>query len=432
MKTTRKDLSPTKVQLTITLDEKELTDGEQVALVQLAKKVKVSGFREGNVPASVAKKHVDPVQLAQEAADSAVSKAVAEAFTTADIQALERPQVEVVKYEPGKELEFTAEADIIPAVKLGEYKKLSLPKQDAVKIKDADIAEVTDRIREQLAEKKEVTRKAKSGDETTIDFVGKKNGEAFDGGAGNDYDLKLGSNSFIPGFEEAIVGHSAGDEFTIPLTFPSDYHVADLAGQDVTFDVTLKKVQEVALPELDDELAAKAGPFTSAKELTDDIERELTHRAEQEQADTMRDDLVQQLVTKSDVPVPDVLVQDQLQSIEQDMTQNLMYQGMTFDMWLQSKNYKDKDEWIEKEAKALATQRVQSGLVLSQLSKAENVQATNEELAERINAMKMQYANNPDMAKRFDEPDVQREIANRLLTEKTIDMLVSTNTKKSK
>lgn len=429
MKTTVDQLSDTKVKLTITLDKTELADAQQVALTKLATNLKVPGFRKGKVPASVAAKHVDPNQLAEETADNALSKAVATAFTSHDIRALERPHVEIVTFEPNQKLEFTAEAQVIPQIKLADYKKLKAPKQTAVKIGDAEIKEVTDRIQAQLADKESVDRAAKTDDEVLIDFVGKKDDEAFDGGSANDQTLMLGSNSFIPGFEEAIVGHTPGESFEIPLTFPSDYHVASLADAAVVFEVTLKEVRQVVLPELNDELAAKAGPFTSKDELVDDIRRELTARAEQTQKDELRDALVEQLVEASQVPVPDVLRDDQLKSIEQDMSQNLMYQGMTLENWLESKGYASKEDWIEKEASKLAEQRVKAGLVLSELSKAADIQASSDELKDRINTLQAQYANNPDMAKRFSEPEIQREVANQLLTEKTIDHLVALNTK---
>lgn len=429
MKTTVENLSETKVKLTITLDKAELAEAEQVALTKLASNLKVPGFRKGKVPIGVAAKHVDPNLLAQETADNALSKAVATAFTSHDIRALERPQVEVGRFEPGEKLEFTAEAEIIPKIKLGDYKKLKAPKQSTVKISDEEVSEVTERIRSQLAEKKAVERAAKIGDEVIIDFLGKKGGEAFDGGSGDNQSLTLGSNSFIPGFEAGVVSHKPGEKFDLPLKFPADYHVASLAGKDVVFEVTLKEVHEIVLPELNDELAAKAGPFTSADELTEDIRRELTARAEQENQDKLRDSLVEQLIVVSSVPVPAVLRADQLKSIEQDMSQNLIYQGMTLDNWLQSKNYKSKEEWVEKEAGPLAETRVKAGLVLSELSKQAKIEASSDELKQRISALQSQYANNPEMAKRFDEAEIQREVANQLLTEKTIDHLVEVNTK---
>lgn len=425
----RDSVSDTRVKLTITLDKSELADGEAVALNKLAKEVSAPGFRKGKVPADVARKHINPEALAQGTLENAISKAVAEAFTSEDIRALERPEVEVTKFVPGQEAEFTAEADIIPPVKLGNYKKLSAPKAKAKQIEKADVEDTIGRIKQQLAEKKPVERAAKMGDEAVIDFVGKKDGEAFEGGSGNDYPLTLGSNSFIPGFEEKIVGKKPGESFDIDVTFPEDYHAKDLAGQAVVFETTLKELKEVVEPEESDELAAKAGPFTTMDELRADIERELKAQAEREHEEAVRDHYVEQLVAASEVPVPAVLRQDQVEAIERDMTQNLMYQGLTMDQYVQQKGYKSKDEWLEKEVNDLADSRVKAGLALSELSKAENITSTNQELAERVAAMKEQYAKQPEMAKRFDEEQVQHELANRILTEKTIDHLVALNSK---
>lgn len=429
MKTTVKHLSDSRVLVTVTIDKTGLADAEQVALKKLSRTVKVPGFRKGHVPLNVAAKHVDPMSLSQETLENALSKAVAEAFLTEDLQALERPEVEVKKFVPGDLLEFTAEADVLPKVTLGDYKKLKAT-SPTIKIEKQDIDDVLDRIRSGFAEKNPVTRAAKMGDEVTIDFVGKKGDKAFDGGTASDYKLALGSQSFIPGFEEAIVGHKSGDAFDIPLEFPKDYHAKDLAGQKVVFAVTVKAIDESVLPELNDEFAAKVGEFTDMKGLLEDIKKELTAQKTREADDALKDDLVKQLTEASKVTAPAVLVEDQLRSIEQDLTQNLMYQGGSFEQYLESKGYKDKDEWIEKEAREAAESRVKAGLVLAELSKVEKVESTSEELAERINVYKQQYGNSPEMAKRFDEPEIQRSIANELLTSKTVDRLVELNTKK--
>lgn len=426
----RENISPTRVKLTVSLDKSALADAEAVALTKLAKSVKAPGFRKGKVPVTVAKKHIEPAHLAQETLENAVSKAVAEAFADQNLQALERPEVEVTKYEHDAELEFTAEGDVMPEVSLGDYKKLKLDVQPARKILKKDVEDTLLRIKQQLATKESVDRAAKNGDEVVIDFVGKKDGKPFDGGAGQQYPLTLGSKSFIPGFEDALVGVKAGQETDVKLSFPDDYHVADLAGAPVVFEVKVHEVKQVVLPEDSDELAAKTGPFTSMDELRADIKRELKNQADQEHQDALRDAAVAALVKASKAPVPAVLKQDQLQAIERDMTQNLMYQGVTLEQWLEQKGYANRQEWIDKEAAELAESRVQAGLVLAELSKAEQITATNEELAERLQAMKDQYAKQPDMAKRFDEPEVQRDMANRLLTEKTVDRLVELNTKK--
>ena len=428
MKSSITHVSDTRVKLTVTLDPEELEAARQVALKKLSNTVKVPGFRKGHVPLAVAAKHIDPNVLSQETLENALSRSVAEAYIEANLQALERPEVEITKYVPESELEFTAEADVLPQVKLGDYKKLTAKKIVATVTPD-DVDDVVQRIRKGFVKKKAVKRAAQMGDEVTIDFVGKRNGQAFDGGTGSDYPLELGSNSFIPGFEEALVGVKTGDKKDVPLTFPADYHAKDLAGQEVVFEVTVKKVSENELPELNDELAAKAGPFTSLQELTDDIKKEIAAQKEREATDKLKDELVQQLVAKSKVAVPASLRDDQIRSLEQDLTQNLMYQGISFDQYLEGKGYADRDAWVKAEAEEAADNRIKAGLVLAELSKELKIEATADELADSLNQYRQQYANQPDMAKRFDEPEVQREVANRLITEKTVDALVKLNTK---
>jgi len=428
MKTTVKHLSDTRVLVTITLGAAELEAAEQVALKKLAKNVKVDGFRKGHVPIAMIKKNVDPNELGQETVENALSRAVAEAYLAEDLQALERPEVEIKKFVPGESLEFTAEGDVLPKVTLGDYKKLKAEKKVKAVVK-ADVEDTIERIRKGFANKEETNAAAKDGDEVIIDFVGKKDGVAFDGGTGEDYPLTLGSKSFIPGFEEALVGLKAGGKKDVELTFPEDYHAKELAGQKVVFETTVKKVNAVKLPKVDDEFAAKVGPFTSPEELREDIKKEITAQREREANDTLKDDLVKQLVEKSKVSVPAVLREDQIRSIEMDLQQNLMYQGLSFEQYLENRGFADRDAWVKEEAEEAADNRIKAGLVLAELSKELKVEASADELAEHINVYKQQYANNPEMAKRFDEPEAQREIANRLITEKTVDELVKLNTK---
>ena len=426
MKTTVTHESDTRVKVVVAADHAELAAAEQVALKRLAKTIKVNGFRTGHVPLEIVKKHTDSNALAQETLDAALNRAVAEAFLNNDLQVLARPEVEIKKYVPGELLEFTAEADVLPEVKLGDYKKLKA-KKAAVNVDKKEIDEVIQRIQKGLSEKKEVKRAAKLGDEVVIDFVGKKDGEAFQGGTGKDYPLVLGSNSFIPGFEDALVGLKAGDTKDVKLAFPKDYHAKDLAGQDVVFEVTVKKVNSVKLPALDDKFAAKAGPFTSMEDLRKDIKAEIAAQAERKATDDLKDELVKQLVAKSTVSVPSVLRDDQIRSLEQDLRQNLMYRGRTLEQYFEEKGYADRDAWVKAEANDAADARIKAGLVLAQLSKELKIEATADELAAHINAYKQQYANNPKMAKHFDKPEAQREVANRLITEKTIDKLVELN-----
>ena len=428
MKTSVKYLSDTKVAVNVTLGVSELKDAELAALNELGKDIKVPGFRKGKVPVSVVSKNVNPNVLAQKTLESALSKAVADAFISEKLQALDRPEVEVKKFLPGSELEFTAESEVMPKIKIGDYKNLKSTAKK-VSVTKKDIAEITDRLKKGFSSKKTVQRPAKLTDEVNIDFEGKKDGIAFDGGKGEKYDLVLGSNSFIPGFEDGIIGKKTGETFDLKLTFPEDYHADNLKGAEVVFTTTINEIKEVVEPELNDELAAKAGPFKTVEELEDDIKREITKQKETEALEKLKDDLVAELVEKSTVPVPDVLLKDQMKLIEQDTNRNLMYRGMSIDDYIKSLKYKDKNDWLENEVRPIAEKRVKAGLLLAELSKAEKIEATENELLEKINQLGKQYPSE-DMRKHLKTPEVQRDVANRILTEKTVDRLVSLNSKK--
>lgn len=428
MQTKVKKISETKVEVTISLDAQELAKAEEVALVRLSRTTKVKGFREGKVPVSVVKKNVNPQVLQENILDTAINGGVAQAFIKEDLQAIDRPEVDVKKYVPEQSLEFVATAEVLPEVKLGDYKKLT-SKIEKVVVDSKEVDEVIERIKQGFAEKKDVDRKAKEGDDVVIDFVGKKDGVAFDGGAATDHTLTLGSNQFIPGFEEGIVGHKAGEEVVLDLEFPKDYHSEELAGQKVTFEVVIKKVQESIVPEEDDELAKKAGPFENIMQLRAELKAEIKSNKEREASDKLKDDLVQELASKSEVIAPETLVADQMRSIEQDFAQNLLYRGLTLESYIRTSKYKDEDEWRENEVKPTAERRVKGSLVLNALAKAEKITATDEEIDEHIEVHKRQYANNPEVLKQFETEQVKREIANHYILEKTVDRLLSFNAK---
>lgn len=429
MKTSVKNISETKVELTIAVGPSELEAAEQVALKKLSRDIKVPGFRKGKVPISVAEKHVNPAALQEQTLENALSKAVAEAFMSEKLQAIDRPEVDVKKFVPGKELEFTAEAEIIPKVALGDYKKLKT-KREKVEVKDEDIEDIITRIQQNTAAKKDVERAAKLGDEVVIDFVGKKDGEAFDGGTAEGYTLKLGDGQFIPGFEEGVVGHKPGEKFDLELTFPKDYHAKELAGQKVVFETTLRTVFELSLPELDDEFAAKSGPFTSMDELREDIKREVASQREREVEEKYKDALIGELADASKTALPELLIEDQIRSIEQDMSQNLAYRGMTLESYFSAQGFDSKDDWMKKEVRPAAEKRVKAGLVLSELSKELEVDVSREELLEQINIFRQQYGKDAKTAAQFDDPNVHRDIANRMITDKTIAKLVEIVDKK--
>ncbi len=429
MQSTVKNLSKTRIEVNITLGTDELAEAEQVSLVKLARDLKVAGFRKGKVPISVAKKNVDPQKLQEAILDTAVSKAVAKTFIEKGIQAIDRPEVEVTKYVPSDNLEFKATVDILPEVKLGNYKKLKAKRQK-VAIDTKDVDEVIDRILQNFAEKKEVTRKAQEGDEVVIDFIGKKGGVAFDGGTATDHTLKLGTGQFIPGFEEGLVGHKAGEKVDLELEFPKDYHAADLAGAKVIFETTIKKVQETKLPEPTDEIAKQAGPFETFAQLRKDVEAEILANKEREVDGDYKDALIDELVDASEVEAPTALVEGQVERLERDFSQNLLYRGLTIDSYIRTNGFKDEDDWRSKELKPAAERRVKSSMVLNALAKSENISATDKEIDDHVELHKSRYVNDPEALKQFETEEMRSEIANHYVIEKTIDKLVELNQEK--
>ena len=425
MKTKLKNISDVKVELTISLGAEELKAAEQVALTKLAKEVKIEGFRKGKAPLEMVAAQVDPILLNQETLENALSKSVAEAFLKEKVQAINRPEVDVKKFIPGTELEFTATTEIMPKVELGDYKKLGV-KKEAVKVSKKEVKETIDRILKNFAEKKKVEREAKNGDEVIIDFLGKKDGVAFDGGKAEKFPLELGSKSFIPGFEEGLIGKKAGDELSLDLEFPKDYHAKDLAGAKVVFEVKIHEVRENVEPEINEEFLSKLGDFKTKEEFEKQIEEDLKTQKQAEADEKFKDKLVKKLAEVSKVPVPEILLEDQKRSIEMDMQQNLMYSGLSLEDYLERMG-KTREEWLEKDVKEAAEMRVKSGLALAELSKVEKVKSDTKELDARITQLKEQYGNSKEVQKQLSSDDVRRNLANQILTEKTIDLLVEFN-----
>ncbi len=425
MKTKLKNISDVKVELTISLGAEELKAAEQVALTKLAKEVKIEGFRKGKAPLEMVAAQVDPILLNQETLENALSKSVAEAFLKEKVQAINRPEVDVKKFIPGTELEFTATTEIMPKVELGDYKKLGV-KKEAAKVSKKEVKETIDRILKNFAEKKKVEREAKNGDEVIIDFLGKKDGVAFDGGKAEKFPLELGSKSFIPGFEEGLIGKKAGDELSLDLEFPKDYHAKDLAGAKVIFEVKIHEVRENVEPEINEEFLSKLGDFKTKEEFEKQIEEDLKTQKQAEADEKFKDELVKKLAEVSKVPVPEILLEDQKRSIEMDMQQNLMYSGLSLEDYLERMG-KTHEEWLEKDVKEAAEMRVKSGLALAELSKVEKVKSDTKELDDRITQLKEQYGNSKEVQKQLSSDDVRRNLANQILTEKTIDLLVKFN-----
>lgn len=424
MKTKLKKLSDSKVELTVTLDSKDLKPAKEKALEKLAKELKVEGFRKGKVPAEVAKKFIPENDLNAETIDFAVRTTVIEAFKEVSKSPLVLPNVTVTKMVPDEMIEYTATADIVPEVKLGDYKKLGVKKPEA-KVTEKEIKEILDNIATSYADKKAVKKAAALGDEVLIDFVGKKDGEAFKGGSAKDYKLTLGSNTFIPGFEDGIVGHEPGDKFDLKLTFPKDYGVKDLAGAKTVFEVLVKQVNEIKKVPIDDELAKKCGPFKNLSELKADIKKNLEAQNAHKLEEKFKDDLVNALVKKSKVSAPEILINDQMRMIRDDMTRNAAAQGLSFEEFLDT-NHETLENW-EKEAHKIAETRVKASLVLQTLAVEQKINISDELVAAKIAELKDVYKKSPDALKSLKDPNVKMDIKNRMIIEATLDYLVKAN-----
>jgi trigger factor len=424
MKTKLKKLSDSRVELTVTLDAKDLKTASNKAIEKLAKEVRVEGFRKGKVPTEVAKKFIPENDLNAETADIAVRTTVIAAFAENEKSPLVVPNVNVTKYVPGEMMEYTATADIIPDIKLGDYKKLGV-KKEPVKILAKDIQGVLDNIAKSFAEKKAVKRAAKLTDEVIIDFVGKRDGVAFPGGSAKDFHLVLGSMSLIPGFEDGIVGHESGDKFELKLTFPKDYGMKDLAGVKTVFEVLLKQVNEVKTPEINDELAKKVGPFKDLAALKDDIKKNLTLQTEQREGEKYKDALIKALVAKSKIPAPEILISDQMRMIKDDITRNATSQGITFEEYL--KRAGETEEKWEKEARKIAEERVKASLALQTIAVEQKITVSDELVAAKIAELRDVYQKSPEALKSLKDPNVKMDIKNRMIVEKTIDYLVENN-----
>jgi trigger factor len=418
----KKTIEKTSAELTIIAHEADLSPLKQHVLQHFQSRVKVPGFREGKTPLSLVEKNVDQGQFQSEFIEEAISQMYSQAAQEANLRPVGRPEVELKKFVPFTELEFTVKVEVIGETTLGDYKKLKAVKP-SVEVTAEDIKGVIRSLQTRMAEKKDVNRAAKDGDQVWIDFNGVDvKGQPVKGADGKDYPLILGSNTFIPGFEPALVGLSAGEEKTFDTTFPKDYGVKALAGKKVTFTVSVTKVQEVVEPKVDDEFASKVGSFKTVAELKADIKKQLKIEREQQAEREYDNLLVKQLADKSSVDIPESLIEEQIDRIENEEKQNLLYRGQTWEEHLKEEGVTPEEHREQK--REAAAERVKMSIVLSAVAEEENLNVTPEELEVRIQILKGQYQD-AAMQSELDKPENRQDIAARLLTEKTLAKLKS-------
>ncbi|MEK7599979.1 MAG: trigger factor [Patescibacteria group bacterium] len=423
MHITREQLSPTSIKLTVVADQAAIDKLKAEVLAQLSQNAKVPGFREGKAPANLVEKNIDQTALQAEFLDQAVNRFYVHAIESEKLRPVTQPQISLTKFVPYSTMEFTAEVEVVGPIQLPDYKKIKLEQKTAAVTAD-DVNGVIENLRQRGAIKETVTRAAKLGDETNINFKGKdaKTGEPINGTDGADYPLLLGSNSFIPGFEDQLVGLKAGDEKTFTITFPKDYGAEELQSRDVSFEVKVNKVEELKLATLDDAFASTIGPFKTLAELKADIKKQLTAEKQQEAGRAYDNELLEKIAIKSTVDIPKSLVDEEIARMEEEEKRNLVYRGQTWQEHLDEEGI-DAEAHFEKQ-RPQAELRVRGGLVLGEIASQEKITVSPDEVEMRIELLKGQY---PDeaMQAELDKPENIHDIMSRMLTEKTLDKLRS-------
>ncbi|HSD56474.1 MAG TPA: trigger factor [Candidatus Saccharimonadales bacterium] len=428
MQVSKKNLTDTKVQLVLTADSDQLKQVKQETLEHIAHDLNLPGFRKGKAPLNLVEKNANPATLQTEFLDRAMNLLYVNALQQENLRPVSQPEVNIKKFVPFDDLELEVTVEVVGEVKLPDYKKIKLAKKEA-KVTAKEVTEVLDQIKAREAERKDVERAAKESDQATIDFKGvdTETKEAISGADGKDYPLLLGSNTFIPGFEANVIGMKPGDEKTFTLTFPKDYGVKTLQNRKVDFTVTVTKLQELIEPKLDDAFAAKVGPFKNVDELKADVKKQLQSEKDYQADREYTDELLTKITKDTKAAIPESLIEEQLERLLAEQKQNVMYRGQTWQEYLDGQELTE--EKLREQLKADAELRVKAGLVLGEIAEQEKIEITPEELEIRMQMLKAQY---PDaqMQAELEKPEARREIASRMVSEKTVDKLVGYATAK--
>ena len=425
MNVTSKIISSTNYEVNFSVDEATLKLAKKHAVKKLSKNIKIAGFRPGKAPAHMTEKAIDEATLQNEFINEALNHSLSEALEQESLRPVVQPEVELTKFVPYSNVEFKATVYVLGPITLPDYKNLGVVKTEVV-ISEEDINQVIKNLQRHMAEKTDVARKAKIGDQLLINFDGVDDkGIPVNGASGKDYPIIIGSNTFIPGFEENLIGLKAEDDKTFMVTFPKDYGVKALQNRKVTFTCRIGKVQEIVEPLLNDDLAKKANPMISTvKELKEDIKKQLnierTRQSEQEYDNA----ITAAVVEKTDVDIPDVIIEEQISGVMRDLNQNLIYRGQTYKEFLDNQD-ETEENYRKKELLPEAKRRIVAGIALSEIADKENVTITPEELEMRLQILKGQHASDKTMMQELETNEGRRTVACRLLTEKTIDKLKS-------
>ncbi|WP_301171172.1 MULTISPECIES: trigger factor [Brevibacillus] len=410
--------------LTVEVDASEVDAALDQAFKKVVQKVQVPGFRKGKVPRKMFEARFGVESLYQDALDILLPTAYGQAVKEAGIEPVDRPEVDVAQMEQGKNLIFKATVTVKPEVKLGDYKNLSIEEKDFSVTEESVDAELK-RMQERHAELVAVEEgAAQNGDLAVIDFEGFQDGVAFEGGKAEDYSLELGSGTFIAGFEEQVVGLNVGEEKDITVTFPEEYHSPNLAGKEAVFKVKLTSLKRKNLPVLDDEFAKDVSEFDTLEELKADTKKKLEEKSAQDKDQYVREQLVLKAAENAEIDMPAVMVEHELDQMVNEFGQRLQYQGMTLELYFQFSGMDESQ--LRDQLRADATSRVRTSLTLEAIGKAENIEATEEDVNEELNKLAGVYGRPADeLRKIFSAQDGMAALYRDVQTRKTVDFLVA-------
>ena len=376
--------------LTVEVDAETVSTSLDSAFKKVVKQINVPGFRKGKMPRPLFEKRFGIESLYQDAIDIMLPEAYTSAVEEAGIEPVDRPEIDVEQIEKGKAFIFTAKVTLKPEVKLGEYKGLEVEAFDT-NVTDEDVENEIKALQEKQAElvvKEE--GKAENGDTVIMDFEGFVNDEAFEGGKAENYSLELGSGQFIPGFEEELVGLATGDSKDVNVTFPEEYHAAELAGKPAVFKVTVHEIKGKVLPELDDEFAKDVDDEVETLDaLKEKIKSRLEHDKKHEEEHYLQNTVVEKATANAEVDIPAVLIDNEVDRMLQEFEQRLQMQGMNLELYFQFSG--QNEEALRGQMKDEAEQRVRGNLTLEAIVKAENIEVTDEEVNAELQKMADTY-----------------------------------------
>jgi len=417
-----------KVKLEIEVSADEVNKGLDLAFKKVVKDVNVPGFRKGKVPRVIFEQKFGVEALFNDALEFILPEAYDKAVTEAGIVPVGKPDVEVDDMGKNKPLLFTATVFVKPEVVLGDYKGLELKEEKEFEVADEDIDRELEVYRQRNTQLEVIEDgEVQNGDTTKIDFEGFKDGVAFAGGKGEDYPLEIGSNSFIPGFEEQMVGMKLGEEKDLDVTFPEEYHAAELAGAPVTFKVKVNEIKRKVVPAIDDELAKDVSEFETLEELKEDIKNKLIDRKAAEKEQYKRELAVSKAIENATVDIPEPMVEEEVQRMVEDFGRDLQYQGMNMDMYMQYTG--QTVELLQSQFREGAERRVNSQLVLEAIVAAENIVPTEEDIEAEIDMIAITYKKQPEEVRALIEAQGNMQAArNEIALRKAVDFLVANNT----